>query len=209
MLSQFLKSFFGGIGRIFFDTLSRSGVTPNQITCAGFALVLMNCGLYLFHHDAYVLGTGLALSYCFDALDGAVARRQGTVSKFGGYLDAVVDRYQEIAAYLVLAFVNDWWPVTFLLSFGCMLISYNKAAVAIEIPIDDKGWPDLMERTRRTWIFCAALMLDQTIPVPAAWGGSFAYLVLWYLVAATHFTALQRFLRAKRMLSAADAAVAR
>jgi phosphatidylglycerophosphate synthase len=204
MLSQFLKSSFGRVGNALFEMLSTCGVTPNQVTCIGFGLVLLNCGLYLVHRDTYFFGAGLALSYTFDALDGAVARRQGTVSKFGGYLDAVIDRYQEIAAYFVLAIVNGWWLVIFILTTGCMLISYNKAAAAIEIRIDDKGWPDLMERARRTSIFCAALVMDNTIPVPDALGGRLIYIALWYLAVLSHFTAIQRFVRARRLLLAED-----
>src|SRR5260370_24994413 len=131
MPSQFLRSFFGRIGNTLFEMLSTCGVTPNQVTCVGFGLVLLNCGLYLVHRDNYFFGVGLALSYTFDALDGAIARRQGTVSKFGGYLDAVIDRYQEIAAYFVLAIVTGWWLVIFLLPTGCLLIGYNKARAAI------------------------------------------------------------------------------
>ena len=203
-LNEFLKRFFGWIGRTFFETLASCGVTPNQVTFAGLGLVLLNCGLFLYHHDHFALGLGLSLSYAVDALDGAIARRQGTVSKFGGYLDSVIDRYQEIAAYFVLAIVNGWWAVAFVLTTGCMLISYNKAAAALEIPVNDKGWPDLMERARRMWIFCAALMLDNSIALPAALGGSFLLAVLWYLSILTHFTALQRFVRARRLLLAAE-----
>jgi phosphatidylglycerophosphate synthase len=204
MPSQFLRSFFGRIGSTLFEMFSTCGVTPNQVTCVGFGLVLLNCGLYLVHRDTYFFGVGLGLSYMFDALDGAIARRQGTVSKFGGYLDAVIDRYQEIAAYFVLAIVTGWWLVIFILTTGCMLISYNKAAAAIEIRIDDKGWPDLMERARRTSIFCAALILDNSIPVPDALGGHLIYVVLWYLAVLSHFTAIQRFIRARRLLIAQD-----
>jgi phosphatidylglycerophosphate synthase len=138
-------------------------------------------------------------------LDGTVARRQGTVSKFGGYLDAVIDRYQEIAAYLVLGIVNGWATELFLLTTGSLLTSYNKAAAAIEMPIDDKGWPDLMERPRRIWIFCAALILDNAIPVPGELGGRFIYIAICYLAVLTHFTCLQRILRARRWLLSYEA----
>jgi hypothetical protein len=86
------------------------------------------------------------------------------------------------------------------------MVSYNKAAVAIEIPIEDKAWPDLMERQWRVALFCAALVLDHAIYVPAALGGHLALVALYYLAALTHFTALQRFLRARRILLSHDAA---
>jgi hypothetical protein len=87
-----------------------------------------------------------------------------------------------------------------------LLVSYNKAAAALQVPVDNKAWPDLMERPRRAWLFCAALILDNAIPVPDHLGGSFAHLAVWYIAILVHFTAVQRFIRARRMLvHAADA----
>ena len=199
-----LRAFVVWIGRSFFEAVIRSEVTPNQITMAGFAMVLTNCLLYLWHRDMYVLGVGLSLSYTFDALDGAVARRRGMESRFGGYLDSVIDRYQEVAAYIVIGLVQGWWLELYVLTIGCLLISYNKAAAAIQMPVDDKGWPDLMERARRTWVFCAALILENAIPIPDWAGGSFVRIAIWYLAVLTHFTALQRIMRARRLLVLAD-----
>src|ERR1700684_4222591 len=113
MLSTFLKDVFGSFGRWCINWLANSDVTPNQITCIGLILVSANSAFYLYNRDTFWLGVGLSLSFTFDSLDGAIARRQGTTSKFGAYLDAVVDRYQEIVAYLVIAWVNDYWPVVF------------------------------------------------------------------------------------------------
>lgn len=202
MLSNFLKHIFGSFGRWFLNWLANSDVTPNQITCIGLALVLANCSFYLISRDTFWLGVGLALSFTFDSLDGVIARRQGTQSKFGGYLDAIADRYQEIAAYLVIAWVNGYWPVVFFVVTGSLLTSYNKARTAIEIPVDNKAWPDLLDRPRRMWLLCAALILDGAIPIPAALGGRPLYLVLIILAVLTHFTAFQRFFRARRMLLA-------
>lgn len=200
MLSNFLRRIFGSFGRWFLSWLAGSDVTPNQITCIGLVLVLGNCGCYLLWRNTFWLGVGLSLSFTFDSLDGVIARRQGTTSRFGAYLDAVVDRYQEIVAYLVIAWVNDYWAVVFFAVTGSLLISYNKARTAVEIPVDNKDWPDLLDRPRRVWILCAALILDGAVPIPAALGGRLLYLALVVLAALTQFTALQRFLRARRML---------
>jgi archaetidylinositol phosphate synthase len=192
------------VPRTLFALLAWSGVSPNQISCIGLTLVLCNCAFYLVHRNAFFFGLGLALSYSADALDGALARRLGQTSKFGGYLDAVIDRYQEIASYGVLGLINGWLLPAFLVMSGSLMVSYNKAAVAIETSIEDKAWPDLMERQRRIIFFCVALMLDDAIPIPAAWGGHLALIALYYLAALTHFTALQRFLRARRILLLLD-----
>lgn len=202
MIGRALSTSVRWIGRTSFRVLLATGITPNQVTLIGFLLVLINCLAYLLHQDMFFLGLGLSLSYACDGLDGALARRTGMTSSFGGYLDSVIDRYQEITSYFVVGLVTGWWLAMFLLATGAMLVSYNKAAVSLLMPVDNKGWPDLMERPRRAWIFCAALMLDNAIPVPAALGGRLALVVLYYLAALTHFTAIQRFVRARRRLLA-------
>ena len=182
------------------DLFTRWGIRPNHLTCIGLALVLLSCALYLLHRSSLWLGVGLAISFSFDALDGALARAQGSVSKFGGYLDAVSDRYQEVAAFLAIAWVTGWWPICFLAVTGAILTSYNKARVAIETPIDNKNWPDLLERPQRLILLIAGLVLDGAVPLPQILGGRFLFLMLCALAVLTHATALQRFFRARRLL---------
>ena len=186
--------------RWFFALLTRLGATPNRLTLLGLGLVLVSCAAYLLHRDSLWLGVSLAISVSFDALDGALARAQGTVTKFGGYLDAVVDRYQEIAAFLAIAWVTGWWLVCFLAVTGATLTSYNKARLAIEMPVDNKAWPDLMERPQRVVLLVIGLVLDGLVPLPDFLGCRFLYLALCVLALGTHATAVQRFLRARRML---------
>ena len=144
-------------GHKLISIIAGSGITPNEITIIGLLLVLGNCAAYLWHRNAYWLGGGLAASFAFDSLDGTIARYQNSQSAYGSYLDAVVDRYEEIATYFVIAWVNGWWTVSFIAVTGSMLISYNKARAAIERKIENKAWPDMLERHARGWILCAAL----------------------------------------------------
>lgn len=168
-------------------------ITPNQITVIGLLLVMLNCGVYAWYRDPFMFGCGLIAAYLFDTLDGVVARAQGTSSKFGGYLDAVIDRYQEVVTYLAIGWVAGLWLPVFLLMTGSMLTSYNKARTAIEIPIDNKGWPDLLAKPTRTFFLGTALIGGNSLPwfLP---GG------LWVLAAMTHLTALHRFGRARFLI---------
>lgn len=169
-------------------------ITPNQITVVGLLLVALNCAFYLWHRDPFMFGTGLISAYLFDTLDGVVARAQGTSSSFGGYLDAVVDRYQEVITYLAIGLVTGLWLPVFLLVTGSFLTSYNKARVAIETPVDNKGWPDLLAKPTRTFFLCVALIGGNSLPwfLP---GG------LWVLAFMTHLTALHRMGRAYFLLA--------
>ncbi|MBV9550441.1 MAG: CDP-alcohol phosphatidyltransferase family protein [Alphaproteobacteria bacterium] len=161
----------------------------------GLLLVLANCGAYAWHHNSFWFGLGLAFSFAFDGLDGAVARRTGRSSKFGGYLDAVIDRYQEIAVFFAIAFVTGWWPLSFLALSGSLLTSYNKARTALEIPVDNTDWPDLMERLERILVICVSLTLDPFVPLPLLPGT--LYLGLVVVAVFANFTAVQRFWRAR------------
>jgi len=180
--------------------LARAGLTPNQITWAGLVLVLLNCALFYVWHNTFWFGIGLAIAFTFDGLDGAVARMRGLSSKYGGYLDAVVDRYQEIAVYLTLALVTGWWFLAFLAITGSLMTSYNKARTAVEIPIDNNSWPDLLERLERVFILSAALIFDSFIHLPAAWNVSLLSLAMLAIGVLSHLTALQRFIRARGLI---------
>jgi archaetidylinositol phosphate synthase len=180
--------------------LVRMGLTPNQVTWIGLGLVLGNCALYVAFANSLAFGLGLALSFAFDALDGAVARLRRDRTRYGGYLDAVIDRYQEVAVFMAIGWVNGWWPSVFLAATGALLTSYLKARTAIEMPIDNDAWPDLMERLERIIVICAALVLDSVVTLPALLGGRVLLAAMVCLAVATHATAIQRFCRARHLL---------
>lgn len=192
------------MGRGVVAMLTRFGATPNRVTLLGLVLVAVSCAAYLLHRSPFWFGISLAIAMSCDALDGALARAQGSVTKFGGYFDAVVDRYEEVAAFLAVAWVTGWWLVCFLAVTGATLTSYNKARLAIEIPVDNKAWPDLLERPQRMALLVAGLVLDPFVPLPGWLGGRLLFVVLAALALLTHVTAIQRFLRARRNLDAAS-----
>jgi len=185
--------------------LVRAGLSPNQVTVIGLLLVLANCGLYAMHRSTLWFGILLAISFAFDGLDGAVARLTGRTSKFGGYLDAIIDRYQEAAVFLALAIVEDLWLPCFLVVTGSLFISYNKARAAVEIAIDNDKWPDLLERLERIVLLCALLILDPVLNDIFALDGQILRYGLWVFAVLTHITAIQRFFRARRLIDEAGA----
>lgn len=175
-------------------------LSPNTITWIGLVLVIANSLLYLHHKNNLLFGLLLVFSFSFDALDGAVARLTKNSSKYGGYLDAVIDRYQEVVIYLTLAYVNQYWMVCFIAITGSLLVSYNKARVAIEITINNEKWPDFAERFERIFLICTGLILTQFIQLPASLNHSFLYYVILIIGILSHLTAIQRFYRARRYL---------
>lgn len=184
--------------------LAKAGFTPNQVTLLGLVLVLLNCAFFCWHQNTFWFGIGIAVSFTFDALDGAVARLRNMSSKFGGYLDGVIDRYQEIAVYAAIAWVTGWWALAFLTLSGSLMVSYNKARTAIEIPIENHAWPDLLERFERVVILSLALLLDSILTLPDLLGGRVLFVALLVLGILAHGTAIQRFFRARALLARKD-----
>lgn len=186
--------------------LAAAGFTPNQVTVAGLVLVAANVALFLLHRSTALLGLGLAVSFAFDALDGAVARLSGLSSRRGGYLDAVGDRYQELAVMLALGWDSDAWVAVILGLSGAYLTSYAKARTAVEIPVDNDRWPDLFERQERIFFLCGLLVAAGTLFRLLGVEQTALVVGLWIYAALTHFTALQRAGRAWEMLTRADTA---
>lgn len=176
------------------------GLTPNQVTWLGLGFLSINCLLYIWHEDTLVFGIVLVFIFALDSLDGAVARLTDSSTLYGGYLDAVVDRYQEVIVYMTIALVHDYWEVCFVAITASLLISYNKARTAIEKPVENNNWPDLLERLERVIILCAGLIFNQWILLPDAVNFDFLFLCILIIALLGHVTAIQRFLRARKHL---------
>ncbi len=209
MIDGLIKDKIDPIWESLSTPLVHIGMTPNQVTFAGLILVSAVCAAYVWHGSALIFGITLAVAFTFDALDGAVARRRDMCSVVGGYFDAMVDRYQELVVFATIAYVNDMWPLALLALTGGVFTSYAKARTAIEMPISNTDWPDLFERLERVIFLSAVLILQGTLDalgVNAGWvlgTGVAIYAVL------AHATALQRGLRAARMLRAYESKASR
>ncbi len=144
----------------------------------------------------------------FDALDGYVARKQGTASPSGDFLDHVLDRYADVVVLLGVA-VSGWAdPVLVLLALvSLLLVSYmGTQAQAVGMARLYRGL--LSRADRLVLLTCAALLLSglsawdllglvssSRIPLEFTVGGltlSWLDLVLLYFVIAGQFTAIMR-----------------
>jgi len=181
--------------------LARRGITANQVTWAGTLLMLLQCALFLFHRELWLFGVGIGLTELLDDLDGAVARVSRTQTAYGAYLDAVTDRYKEIAVYAALSSLLGSWPLGFACITGSLLTSYNKARAGMERPVSNEAWPDLFERLERIVILVAALVLSPWFRGVRVGGLTFVELALLLIAVGTHLTAAQRFHRARGLLS--------
>lgn len=161
--------------------LLKIGLSANSVTViTGLSLVLIVISTIPFGRFGYALLFSLPLVFG-DALDGTMARLTNSTSKFGGFLDSVVDRFTD--ATIVGAFIA--WAIyagdndTALLAMGVLatgfLIPYVRAK-AESVGIDCKV--GLMERTERLLVLGVITLLSAFGVVSAIWWGMLVLLVL-------------------------------
>ena len=179
--------------------LARLGVAPSALTLAGPVLTGLVCLWFVRSRAVVPFCLAMAAVGCLDGLDGAVARAGGRVTRFGAYLDAVCDRYVETFVVLAAASVTGYWALSMAALAGAFLVSYAKARAAMEVPVSNLEWPDLMERAERSLLFGAGLAAGAVI----SWrplGHDLFWWALVLLTGLTHGTVLQRVLRARRFI---------
>lgn len=110
--------------------LVRLGITANFITYGSLAFTLVAAIFYGSGHFA-VGGWILLLAFSCDAWDGIIARTTQTTSPSGEFLDATIDRYNDLFAFFGLMYYyrNDPLPLVCaaLALVGSTLTSYTRA----------------------------------------------------------------------------------
>lgn len=142
--------------------VARTGITPNGITILGFLGVCASGGLAVGRlwvaSSLMFVAAGLV-----DSLDGQLARHQGRVTRFGGFLDSTLDRAAEAVIFGCLGIVfaqdgRDWaLAACFAALAGSFLVSYARArAEALSIEGSSGG---LMGRPERLVLLGAGLFV--------------------------------------------------
>jgi CDP-diacylglycerol---glycerol-3-phosphate 3-phosphatidyltransferase len=174
------------IGRYFSWPLDRlaallapTGIPPNVITWTALVLNLWAGFFFAVGRFAAAGGVMILAGLC-DLLDGPVARRQNRVSKFGGFLDSILDRYADLILFLGLvvyyANVNRFLYAVLAgaAMAGAVMVSYAKARAASLVPAIDVGFWDRPERlvmmilgalVNRMWVVLWVLAIGPNITV--------------------------------------------
>ncbi|MBI3324913.1 MAG: CDP-alcohol phosphatidyltransferase family protein [Candidatus Omnitrophica bacterium] len=179
--------------------LLRLGLGPTAVTLSGLTLIAIGCALVLVTKRIIAFCAWIAVVGLIDALDGAVARAGGRVTAFGAYLDAMCDRYVEALVVLTGAVLSGYWVLSGSVLVGAMLVSYAKARAAIEVPVSNLEWPDLMERAERGYCYVAGLLASQLVPFRPL-GHDLFWWTLLVLSVLVHATVIQRMLRARKFI---------
>lgn len=102
-------------------------IFPANVISLGIFIVAAP-GFYFYYHGDSLLGSLFILGALFDGIDGTVARMRGEDGKFGGVLDATLDR---VFDGIVLFFIGlgglVQWEILFLAFIASVTVSYVKA----------------------------------------------------------------------------------
>jgi CDP-diacylglycerol--glycerol-3-phosphate 3-phosphatidyltransferase len=165
--------------------LALSGIPPNVITCL--ALILNLWAGVLFASGRFSAAGGMMiLAGLCDLLDGRVARCQGRVSLFGGFLDSIFDRYADLILFLGLLvyYVHvDRFRYAILVGAamaGAVMVSYAKARAESLVPESEVGFWD---RPERLVLMILGALLNR---MPLA---------LWILAIGPNITVIHRIVR--------------
>ena len=168
--------------------LSKAKLTPTAITLLGLAVTIAGAALIANHE--YVWGGVVAgIGAILDALDGPLARYQGTASIRGAFIDTMADRFGEVAIWTGLVFSRRDDEVALMLTVFALAFSlltpYVRAKAESWGAEGRGGW---MGRAERMILALAGIIL-------AGFGLPTLHPMLWLFVALSGFTVGQRIWR--------------
>jgi phosphatidylglycerophosphate synthase len=167
--------------------LKKIPINPNVLTVLGFVVTTVAASVLTF--DLFRGGLLVLAGGFFDMLDGMVARANGKETRWGAYLDSVLDRYSDAFVFLAAAYNLRGQAYGVSLSIatmiGALFVSYARARAE---GLGVQCTTGVMERPERIIIFCAGALSGYMIPA------------LWILMPLTHFTVIQRLVYTRRVL---------
>ncbi len=169
--------------------VERIPFSPNTITITGFLITTV--AAMVIPHNIRLGGILILIGGIFDMLDGIIARTGGKTTKFGAFLDSVLDRYSDAFLFLAIAWYlaehNNHTGAFLSLGtlVGAFLISYARARSE---GLGESCHTGLMERPERIILLIFATLTGWIVPV------------LWIMLVLTHITVIQRGYHVWRMM---------
>jgi phosphatidylglycerophosphate synthase len=164
--------------------LALSRINPNALTFLG--LIINIAAAWQFARGRFLTaGLVVIAAGIFDLVDGPVARTTNRVTRFGGFLDSVVDRYSDLALYMGLlvyyASINRSFYIvlTAIVMTGSVMVSYTRARAENSIPSCKVGF---LERPERIVLIIIGALADRMAPV------------LWVIAILSNVTVIHRMI---------------
>lgn len=190
------------IGKVFGWVLTRlvrvltlSGVHPNVLTLIG--LVVNGVAAWILASGEFLYaGLVILCGAVFDLTDGAVARSANKVTRFGAFLDSVMDRYSDLILLtgLLVHYARidrfSYIVLTAVVMIGSVLVSYSRARSENLIESCKVGF---LERPERIVLLIIGSLFDRMAAV------------LWVMAFLSNLTVIQRIVHTWNESRAEDA----
>jgi len=196
LIPKSVERVFYGLTRPMVEGLIRAGIRPNVITTIGTLLVVASAVAFGLGH-VRLGGLLYLLSGVVDTLDGAVARANQQVTRFGAFYDSTLDRVGDGATFMGIAVFYLLAPdgsvthrelaiiISMVAIIASLLVSYARAR-AEGLGIDCKV--GMVQRAER--------IVGLSLPT-LLWGAGPGGVVLFWIVAVLALTSVitvvQRF----------------
>jgi CDP-diacylglycerol--glycerol-3-phosphate 3-phosphatidyltransferase len=197
-----LRPIVGRVADPLVNRLLAWGVTPDAVTSFG-TVGVVAAALGFFPGGHFFVGTLVITFFVLtDTIDGALARKRGTTSSFGAWLDSTCDRVADGAIFgsLVLWYAGKGdddllVAVALFVLVASMVVSYEKARAEGLGMTCNVG---IVERPERLiLVLVAAGLVGLGVP-DVLLGGT-----LWLLAVLSQITVVQRLREVHRQASAA------
>jgi CDP-diacylglycerol---glycerol-3-phosphate 3-phosphatidyltransferase len=190
MFTAWVRKVSASVLAMFGRLVVRLGISADALTVLG-CLLNIGVGVVLATGRLQLGGLLLAPVSALDGLDGTVARLTGGATRFGAFLDSVLDRISESAVLLGLgvwymqqcAYVEE--ALVYAALVGSLLVSYTRAR-AEGLGLDCKV--GLLTRVERCLLLIVALVFNLAQPA------------LWILAIGTLVTTIHRILHVRAQL---------
>ena len=162
-LSEVRRALSNYLSRPVVKLLDLAPVSPNFLSWFGFLLTSGTAVLIVTNH-LFAAGFMVLVAGFFDILDGALARQTNRVTRFGGVLDATLDRISESLLLLAIMFIyakGNLVGETIIVGFALvssLMVSYMRAR-AEAIGVDCRV--GLFTRAERVVVLALGLLLSQ------------------------------------------------
>lgn len=167
-------------------------IHPNWLTLAGIIPAVIF--FFALQRQQNWLAAVALIGLLFDSIDGAVARKYGKTSLFGGVLDSTLDRFVDalltwsfvqaevLAHQLGIAIVTAAFTTSYLRSRGGLALGDDRVLAV-----------GIAERTERTVLLGLAFLTNWIFPQAFIWSWSVTTWVFLLLLAVSVITVFQRF----------------
>lgn len=180
--STMLSGYFGHfLDKPLSSLAKKMNMDPNALTMTGFFITTIAAVVVPF--DLFLGGALILFGGLFDMLDGIMARVNNRTTKFGAFLDSVLDRYSDAFLFLGIGwyFFNVDSPegviVSLMTLVGAFLISYTRSRSE---GLGKECSVGVMERPERIILLAFGALTGWILPV------------MWIMLVLAHLTVVQR-----------------